>query len=82
MHADQNFLPVTITMDPVREKALQDYRKKLLEHAEVEGRLKESNFKNLINNISNIFALSNKLLFRPSERSVEGSYKAIRQVGK
>ena len=30
-------------MDPVREKALQDYRKKLLEHAEVEGRLKESN---------------------------------------
>lgn len=31
-------------MDPVREKALQDYRKKLLEHAEVEGRLKESNF--------------------------------------
>merc|ERR1712137_1166210 len=33
------FLPVT--MDPVREKALQDYRKKLLEHAEVEGRLKE-----------------------------------------
>merc|ERR1712137_1095666 len=34
------FLPVT--MDPVREKALQDYRKKLLEHAEVEGRLKET----------------------------------------
>lgn len=34
------FLPVT--MDPVREKALHDYRKKLLEHAEVEGRLKES----------------------------------------
>ena len=36
-----NFRPVI--MDPVREKALQDYRKKLLEHAEVEGRLKESN---------------------------------------
>ena len=30
------------TMDAVREKGLQDYRKKLLEHAEVEGRLKES----------------------------------------
>ncbi|KAG7201128.1 hypothetical protein KM043_003921 [Ampulex compressa] len=29
------------TMDPVREKALQDYRKKLLEHKEVESRLKE-----------------------------------------
>lgn len=28
--------------DVVREKALQDYRKKLLEHKEVESRLKES----------------------------------------
>jgi 26S proteasome regulatory subunit T4 len=28
--------------DPVREKSLQDYRKKLLEHKEVESRLKES----------------------------------------
>lgn len=37
-------------MDPVREKALQDYRKKLLEHAEVEGRLKESNFFFIVNN--------------------------------
>merc|ERR1712137_1161359 len=33
------FLPVT--MDPVREKALQDYRKKLLEHRELDARLKE-----------------------------------------
>lgn len=32
------------TMDSVREKALQDYRKKLLEHKEVESRLKESEF--------------------------------------
>lgn len=30
------------TMEPAREKALQDYRKKLLEHKEVESRLKES----------------------------------------
>ena len=29
-------------MDSVRDKSLQDYRKKLLEHAEVESRLKES----------------------------------------
>jgi len=29
-------------MDSTREKALQDYRKKLLEHKEVESRLKES----------------------------------------
>lgn len=31
-------------VEPVREKALQDYRKKLLEHKEVESRLKESEF--------------------------------------
>jgi 26S proteasome regulatory subunit T4 len=31
-------------VDPTREKALQDYRKKLLEHKEVESRLKESEF--------------------------------------
>lgn len=30
--------------DPVRERGLQDYRKKLLEHKEVESRLKESKF--------------------------------------
>lgn len=33
-----------MTTDTVREKALQDYRKKLLEHKEVESRLKESKF--------------------------------------
>lgn len=30
-------------MADTREKALQDYRKKLLEHKEVDGRLKECN---------------------------------------
>lgn len=30
--------------DPLREKAFQDYRKKLMEHKEVESRLKESEF--------------------------------------
>lgn len=29
-------------MDTEREKSLQEYRKKLLEHKEVESRLKES----------------------------------------
>lgn len=29
-------------VDPARERGLQDYRKKLLEHKEVESRLKES----------------------------------------
>lgn len=32
-------------VDPDREKGLQDYRKKLLEHKEVESRLKESTYK-------------------------------------
>lgn len=31
--------------DGVREKALFDYRKKLLEHKEVESRLKESKYR-------------------------------------
>lgn len=31
-----------VTVEPEREKSLQDYRKKLLEHKEVESRLKES----------------------------------------
>lgn len=30
------------TVDPARDRGLQDYRKKLLEHKEVESRLKES----------------------------------------
>jgi 26S proteasome regulatory subunit T4 len=32
------------TVDSVREKALQDYRNKLLEHKEVESRLKAGKF--------------------------------------
>lgn len=39
---------MTVTAAPcnesIREKALSDYRKKLLEHKEVEGRLKESGY--------------------------------------
>lgn len=31
-----------IAVDSARERGLQDYRKKLLEHKEVESRLKES----------------------------------------
>lgn len=34
------------TADPVREKAFQDYRKKLMEHKEVESRLKDSKYYN------------------------------------
>lgn len=32
---------MSTAVEPAREKALQDYRKKLLEHKEVESRLKE-----------------------------------------
>lgn len=35
-------MTTTAVVDSVREKVLQDYRKKLLEHKEVESRLKES----------------------------------------
>lgn len=31
-----------VVVDSARERGLQDYRKKLLEHKEVESRLKES----------------------------------------
>lgn len=31
-------------MDPLREKAFQDYRKKLMEHKEIESRLKDSTY--------------------------------------
>lgn len=37
---------MSVPVDSAREKALQDYRKKLLEHKEVEGRLKESKYPN------------------------------------
>lgn len=33
-----------MSVDPARERGLQDYRKKLLEHKEVESRLKESKY--------------------------------------
>lgn len=35
---------IETTTDTLREKSLMDYRKKLLEHKEVESRLKESKF--------------------------------------
>ena len=35
-------MATTTAEQSVREKALQDYRKKLLEHKELEARLKES----------------------------------------
>lgn len=50
----------------VRDKGLQDYRKKLLEHKEVESRLKESKLptNNALSSMmgtSNFFALGNSL---------------------
>lgn len=37
-------MTVNSSVDSVREKGLADYRKKLIEHKEVESRLKESKF--------------------------------------
>ena len=38
--------PAAKPVDAAREKALGDYRKKLLEHKELEARLKESKYHN------------------------------------
>lgn len=51
----------TVPADGVREKALFEYRKKLLEHKEVESRLKESMFS--ANSISNQMNICKCLLF-------------------
>ena len=55
---------MAVTMDSVREKALQDYRKKLLEHKEVESRLKESkhNFVEIVNLIKIILTMYEKFI--------------------
>ena len=78
--------------DPVREKALQDYRKKLLEHKEVESRLKESKFL-LLNlkfsgNFREIFNLSIVFLVREALKELtkqfdksENDLKALQSVG-
>ena len=46
------------TVDSAREKTLQDYRKKLLEHKEVESRLKESKIQKNI--FINLFFITSK----------------------
>ena len=42
--SEQNKMSTTAGTDSVREKILTDYRKKLLEHKELEAKLKESKF--------------------------------------
>lgn len=37
---------MSVAMDSMREKSFQDYRKKLMEHKEVESRLKDSMYCN------------------------------------
>lgn len=75
-------------VDPVREKALQDYRKKLLEHKEVESRLKESEFRlfRFILSSFNYFAIpylvreALKELTKQFDKS-ENDLKALQSVG-
>lgn len=38
-----------LTEDQKRQKALEDYRRKLIEHRELDAKLKKSNFLSLIN---------------------------------
>jgi hypothetical protein len=59
--------------DPVREKALQDYRKKLLEHKEVESRLKESE---LLKLRSSCFHQNDFAIFF-SSRGTQRAHKAV-----
>lgn len=54
---------IETTTDTLREKSLMDYRKKLLEHKEVESRLKESKFFFLrlcLHKMTNHFCFNNK----------------------
>jgi hypothetical protein len=53
--------------DPVRDKALQDYRKKLLEHKEVESRLKESEFR--LSSSLNVIFTQNSAFNSQSEKT-------------
>lgn len=74
--------------DPVREKALSDYRKKLLEHKEVESRLKESELKILLKFYWNFTKLIILYLVRESLKEStkqfdksENDLKALQSVG-
>lgn len=58
------------TMELDREKSLQEYRKKLLEHKEVESRLKESRYVPFTEKTELIFLCY-------SERATERLNKAI-----
>lgn len=41
-------MTTAVAVDTARDRGLQDYRKKLLEHKEVESRLKESKFVSIV----------------------------------
>lgn len=67
--------------DPVRDKSLQDYRKKLLEHKEVESKLKESEYEQI--EVMFCAFLTNHLTKMGryfSAGAAERAYEAIRQV--
>lgn len=80
---------MTAGNDPVREKALQDYRKKLLEHKEVESRLKESEWFKKYNKIFiNFTPFPQKFAVRESLKELtkqfdksENDLKALQSVG-
>jgi 26S proteasome regulatory subunit T4 len=59
--------PAKMAADPVREKALSDYRKKLMEHKEVDARLKD--LRNQLKDLTTAYAKS------------EDDLKALQSVG-
>lgn len=78
---------MTAVADPVREKALADYRKKLLEHKEVESRLKESKKKWIYWKWMNFKIIYNILVRESLKESTkqfdksENDLKALQSVG-
>lgn len=70
--------------DPVREKALADYRKKLLEHKEVESRLKESKFATISKSKEINFGFKVRESLKESTKQFdksENDLKALQSVG-
>lgn len=72
-------------VEPTREKALQDYRKKLLEHKEVESRLKESKKPIALFTVYSLFTFilvreQLKELTKQFDKS-ENDLKALQSVG-
>ena len=71
--------------DSVREKILTDYRKKLLEHKELEARLKESKYLTLIEKtvqclVVPVSVLTHSYIWRRLSGPISHCHKIIDQI--